>query len=201
MKILKFTVEQKTLKLHRNYSGFEGAIQLNDGATFEEAFRSYYQPLRFYAIKFVSEDDAEDLVENLFLKLWNKKQQFESPAHLQAFLYHAIRNACLDNIKLSKKGKTDELSDALLIADDDHLRSMIHAESIAEIYRAVNGLPSQCSKVIRMGYLEGLNNAEIAEKLGLSEQTIKNYKVRGLGLLKQRLSDSSFVLFLLLFDN
>jgi RNA polymerase sigma-70 factor (family 1) len=189
------------LDLHHNYSGFEGAIHLSDRASFNTAFRSYYQPLRFYAAKFVQRGDAEDIVENLFLKLWNKQQVFASPVHLQAFLYHAIRNACLDFIKLSKKGKIDELSNELLIADDDHLRYMIEAETIAEIYRAVSDLPSQCSKVIRMGYLEGLNNTEIAEQLGLSEQTVKNYKVRGLGILKQKLSGSSFAFFLLLFHS
>lgn len=171
---------------------------MGNPASFDTAFKSYFHPLRFYATKFVPKDDAEDLVENLFLKLWNKKQVFDSPAHLQAFLYHAIRNACLDFIKLSKWDKTDVIADDLLIADGGHLRYMIEAEAIAEIYRAINELPPQCSKVIRMGYLEGLKNAEISEKLGLSSQTVKNYKMRGLNILKKKLSDGTLILFIML---
>lgn len=186
---------------HNKYADAEEAINLGNKISFNSTFRSYFHPLRFYAAKFISNDDAEDVVENLFLKLWNKKQVFDNAAHLQAFLYHAIRNSCLDVIKLSKREKTDALSEDLLIADDDHLRYMIQAEALAEIYRAVNELPLQCSKVTRMYYLEGLNNAEIAGQLGLSVQTIKNYKMRGLELLRKKLSGGAFALFLLVFHN
>jgi RNA polymerase sigma-70 factor (family 1) len=175
-------------------------VFLSDVAVFDLAYKSYYHPLCFYAAKFVPADDAEDLIENLFLKLWNKKQVFESPAHLQAFLYHAVRNACLD-FKKSKKNNLqlhEPVSENQPLPGVDHLQHLIQAEVLAEIYRAVNNLPSQCSKVIRMGYLEGFNNAEIADELGLSEQTVKNYKGRGLTLLKDKLSGSAFTLLLLL---
>lgn len=189
------------MELRSKYTDAEEAIDLGNKTSFNIAFRSYFHPLRFYATKFVPDDDAEDVVENLFLKLWSKKKVFDSAAHLQAFLYHATRNSCLDVIKLSKKGKTDPLSEEMLIADDDHLRYMIQAEALAEIYRAVNELPLQCSKVTRMSYLEGLNNAEIAEELGLSVQTVKNYKNRGIELLRKKLSAGTFALFLLIFHS
>ena len=187
------------MELHRNYLGYEGTINLSDRLSFDTAYRSYFQPLRFYASKFISKDDAEDIIENLFLKLWNKQKEFKSAVHLQAFLYHAIKNACLDYLRVSKTSRTDELTETSSIADNDHLRYMIQAEAIAEIYREVNELPSQCSKVIKMGYLDGMNNEEIARELGLSQQTVKNHKVRGLGILRQKLNESSFMLFLLLF--
>lgn len=175
-------------------------VFLSDTVCFDQTYKSYYHPLCFYASKFVDPDDAEDLIENLFLKLWNKKQQFESTTHLQAFLYHAVRNACLD-FKKSKKNKLElhePVSENQPLPGDDQLHHLIKAEVLAEIYRAVNNLPSQCSKVIRMGYLEGMNNAEIADELGLSEQTVKNYKGRGLTILKDKLSGSAFTMLLLL---
>ena len=175
-------------------------IQLSHSATFDVVYKSYYHPLRFYATKFVQPEDAEDIIENLFLKCWNKKQEFNTTLHMQAFLYHAVKNACLDHIKVSKNKEQRHLTIASSSPSipADHLHRIIQAEVLAEIYRAVNDLPPQCSKVITLGYIEGLNNMEIASTLGLSEQTVKNYKGRGLNLLKEKLSGSAFALLLLL---
>lgn len=174
-------------------------IRLNEGAVFDITYQSYYHPLCFYASKFVGAE-AEDVIENLFVKLWYKKQVFNDPGHLRAFLYSATRNACLDLIKTNKRhGKTDEeISADLAIADDDHLHYLIKAETRAEINRAVKALPSQCGKIIAMSFLEGFSNTEIAQALGLSEQTVKNNKVKGLDLLKDKLSGNAFTMFMLM---
>jgi RNA polymerase sigma-70 factor (family 1) len=174
-------------------------ITLTDTVVFDQIYKCYYHPLCFYASKFVQPDDAQDIIENLFLKLWNKKQVFNSTEHMQSFLYLAVRNACFDFIKVAKN--TVQRHTVLFknhnVTSDDHLDSLIKAEVLGEIYRAINNLPSQCSKVISMSYLEGLNNSDIAAELGLSEQTVKNYKGRGLILLKDKLSGNTFTLLLL----
>lgn len=183
-----------------SHTATDQPLHLNDEVVFDRTYKSYYHPLCFYAAKFVSADDAEDIVENLFLRLWNKKQVFESTAHMQAFLYVAVKNACFDWIKVNKNAgqRHDRAAADSSPINEDHLDTLIKAEVLAEIYRAVNNLPAQCSKVIRMGYLEGLSNTEIAEQLGLSEQTVKNHKSRGLTILRENLSDGAFTLLLLL---
>ncbi len=188
------------MMMHNDHTNLETPIQLNDPAVFDVVYKSYYHPLRFYAAKFVQPEDAEDIIENLFLKCWNKQQQFDTTLHMQAFLYHAVKNACIDHIKVSKNAAQRHLriahSEEAVPAD--HLHRIIHAEVLAEIYRAVNDLPPQCSKVIKLGFIEGMNNSEIASTLGLSEQSVKNYKGRGLILLKNKLSGSAFALLILL---
>jgi RNA polymerase sigma-70 factor (family 1) len=175
------------------------AIHLNDVAVFDVTYQSYYHSLCFYASKFVG-DEAEDVIENLFIKLWYKKQVFNDPGHLRAFLYQATRNACLDFIKTNRKHEKagSEISENLAIPEDDHLHYLIKAETRAEIYRAVNELPSQCRKVIKLSFLEGLSNSEIATELGISEQTVKNNKVRGLSILKGKLSDNALIVLILM---
>lgn len=186
--------------MHNDDRYLDSPILLSDPTTFDVVYKSYYHPLRFYATKFVQPEDAEDIIENLFLKCWNKQQEFDTTLHMQAFLYHAVKNACLDHIKVSKNKEQRHLHIAHSeeTAPADHLHRIIHAEVLAEIYRAVNNLPPQCSKVITLGFIEGMNNSEIASTLGLSEQTVKNYKGRGLILLKDKLSGSAFALLLLL---
>ncbi len=185
--------------IHHHHT-LELPIDLSDAAVFDVVYKSYYHPLCFYAAKFVQPEDAEDIIENVFLKLWNRKQTFNTTVHMQASLYHSVKNACLDHMKVSRNSAQRHLT--VVKSENgtppDHLHRIIQAEVLAEIYRAVNDLPAQCSKVITLGYIEGLNNAEIASTLGLSEQTVKNYKGRGLVLLRERLSGSAFTLLLLL---
>lgn len=107
---------------------------------------------------------------------------------------------CLDFLRANRKYDkyTDnEIPEELSISDEDHLHFLIRAEARAEIYRAVGDLPSQCSKVVALSFFEGLSNAEIADQLGLSEQTVKNHKVRGLNILRDRLSGDAMSLLML----
>ena len=173
-------------------------VHMGDMTAFDLTYKSYYHPLCFYAGKFVDEDDAQDIIESLFLKLWKKKQVFKNSEHLKAALYHAVRNACLDFLKVAKNAslRYETIAREHTVLNEDHLHLMIRAESLAEIYRAVNELPPQCSKVIRMSYLEGMSNAEISAELGLSDQTVKNHKGRGLSLLKDKLSGEKLLLLL-----
>jgi RNA polymerase sigma-70 factor (ECF subfamily) len=74
---------------------------------------------------------------------------------------------------------------------------MIRMEVFNELYREINQLPEQCGKIVRMGYIEGMKNEEIARELGLSIQTVKNQKTRGVMLLKRRLPPEIFIFLLL----
>jgi RNA polymerase sigma-70 factor (family 1) len=172
-------------------------LSMGDPPTFDGLFRAYFAPLRHFTADFLeSDDDAKDVVEDLFVKLWQRKQCFENTQHAQAYLYRCARNACLNYLK---HGRRVSLKYEILIADtgeieEDYLTQMIRAEVWGEIYRAIENLPSQCSKVITMSYIDGNSNAEIADMLNLSLQTVKNHKVRGLHILKDILPGNLFML-------
>jgi len=70
---------------------------------------------------------------------------------------------------------------------ENYNTDQIKSEVYGELYRAINNLPSQCRTIISLSYIEGLNNKEIADQLGLSEQSVKNTKVRAIKILKQEL--------------
>lgn len=165
-----------------------GSINLGDTAIFDQIYRSYYPALRFFATRYVGNEESEDIVENLFLRLWKQKKVFDDTVHVQSFLYLSVKNACLDYIKVQarKERKNELLLQQIQSLENDYLHSMIRSEVIAEIYRAINNLPSQCGKVVYMDFVEGLNNEEIARELALSVQTVKNHKVRALKMLKQQ---------------
>ncbi len=186
--------------IQRNSDIGAKSLNMGDTHTFDGLFRAYFAPLCHFAENFVaSDDEAKDLVEDLFVKLWKKQQVFDNAQHAQAYLYRCARNACLNYLK---HGQRLTLKHEILIADtdtieEDYLTQMIRSEVWGEIYRAIENLPSQCSKVITMSYIDGNSNEEIADALNLSLQTVKNHKVRGLHILKDALPGNLLMLFIL----
>ncbi|MEH6307498.1 RNA polymerase sigma-70 factor [Olivibacter sp. CPCC 100613] len=168
------------------------AINLGDNAVFERIYRMYYPALRFFASKYVGDDESEDIVESLFLRVWKQKKLLASEAHLKAFLYQATRNACLDFIKV--QGRLNKRHHVWLNqlekTEQDYLHHLVHTEVLAELHRAISKLPSQCRYVMQLGFVDGLTNEEIAQTLSLSVQTVKNHKVRALKILKQQFAGS-----------
>ena len=173
---------------------------LNNKVVFEELFRSCYAPLCFFCEQIIQEEDAaKDIVEDLFVKLWQKEFEFDNLQHAQGYFYRAARNACLNFIK---HGRVVEITHQILadtsdIADVDHLENMIRAEVWGELYRAIENLPAQCSKVITLSFLEGLTTEEIADEMKISVQTVRNTKVRALHALRETLPGNLLSLLLL----
>lgn len=175
-------------------------LHMGNEQVFDLVFRTYHHALCLYAERFVPDYDAGDLVENLFVALWKKNQQMLSEAHLKNYLYLSMRNRCLT---YQTKRKNEASRYEKVMADTDlteqsHQEQIITAEVWAELYRAIHHLPTQCGTVIRLAYIDGKSNGEIAGEMGLSEQTVKNHKLRGIKILRQYLSDETLALLLLL---
>lgn len=166
---------------------------------FDYVYQGYFAPLCFYAEQYVG-DESLDVVNNVFAKLWSSGTQFETTGHLKSFLYVATRNACLDFLKVHARSKLRETEYGRFqhLSDEEVEAGIIENEYLAEIYRELKKLPSQCGKIIEMTYIQGFKNEEVAAQLGLSLQTVKNQKHKGLKVLRSRfLSSPSKYLFLL----
>lgn len=163
-------------------------------------FKEYYSALCHYAEKIIGEPGyAEDIVQDVFEKLWQKPYAFEDLRHLKDFLYKATRNAALNFLKgaqHSKERQAKFLHEQEAAATSEDL-DIIRMEVFRVIYREISNLPEQCGKIVRMSYIEGLKNEQIAESLSISLQTVKNQKTRGMKLLRMRLSLPVITLFLL----
>ncbi|OQP52544.1 hypothetical protein A4H97_24770 [Niastella yeongjuensis] len=155
--------------------------------SFAETYNRYYNPLVFFARKFLIDPlVAEDIVTELFLKYWQKQDQFNSPVAIRSFLYLSTRNACINQnrkyrtlarVKTDLRILTDEIEESVL-------HSITRSELLHAIYSGVESLPQQCRRIILLSYLGGFSNKQIARHLRLSEQTVKNQKVRGIQLVR-----------------
>lgn len=175
-------------------------LQQGDEFVFRSVFESYYATLCLFAERIIGDPvAAEDVVEDVFLKLWQSHQHFNSPDHLKGYLYQATRNASLNMLKLTERAGRRQHS--YLTAQPDHdegyFAELVRHEGFRLLYDAVQKLPEQARKIITLSYLEGLSNQEVADQLHISINTVKAQKRRGIALLRSRLPDDPYPLLLM----
>ncbi len=137
---------------------------------FEISFRQLYVPLGMYALRIVGDtEDAEDLVENTFLKTWQSIQDGTDIDNFKAFMYRAVRNECLDFLR--KKKETVDIDEIPEISNEE----VDTSERDAKVWKALDDLPEKCRKIFLMSKRDGMSNEEIAEELDISIKTVKNH--------------------------
>lgn len=163
----------------------------------EEVFKTYYPRLCHFAWQLLHDKDiVEDIVQDAFVAYWNNKDAIaDHDVAIKNFLYTSVRNFCYNIIRREKATQRFQL----LHQEDEHeesqvLAKIIRSEVMEEIYKIVRSMPEGCQKVFRLGYLEGLTNPQIAEKLAISINTVKTQKQRGLKILKGKLNPELFAL-------
>lgn len=174
-----------------------------DAEAFNDIYTHNYLRVFQYARRFIPErEDAEDLTADTFVKLWERRAQFESLNNIEAFLHITVRNGCLDFLRRLrvKADKREELQRRLIAnLDGDFAREEILAAFMDLIYEEVKMLPPKMREIFLLSYKEGLKPAEIAERLNLSAQTVRNQKTNAVSLLRLALANKPLLLALLFF--
>lgn len=163
-------------------------------------FKAYYTRLCYFAFQFTGDkDQARDIAQEAFVSyLGQRGNVAPHPVAIRNFLYTSVRHACLNILRHEKVAEKFAAEQESRPQDDTTvILSMIKAEVFGEIYRVLQTLPEACQLIIRLGYIEGLKNQEIAQQLNISINTVKTQKKRGLHLLRQRLNPEIYSLFFL----
>ncbi len=181
-------------------NGSAGINQISaDPAQFENVFKTHFQNLHAYANTIVrDDDDAEEIVQNVFYKLWEKRAQIKIDQSLSAYLYRSVYYESLNFLKHAKvkeNFRADAVSSAGQVTNPTD--NLILKELRAKIESAVNDLPEQCRTVFQMSRYEGLRYREISDKLGISVKTVENHLGKALKVLRSKLLDYLPVLILL----
>lgn len=149
--------------------------------------------LCFYAMRYVNSfQEAEDIVQSVFEKLLSSNLMPENLSSFDSYVISAVRNSCLNYLAQKKThGKYSSyiLNEERPDDEDGFLTSRIEAEVFWEIFSKVEKLPEGCRQIFKMSYLENLSNQEIADKLGISINTVKSQKARSRELLRESLKD------------
>lgn len=178
---------------------FITALDMRNEQTYNLLFKKLYKPLCFFAFKILHDNDrAEDIVQDCFLKLWVKEKEFDEFGKVKSYLYLSVKNACLDDLQHQtvKTKHQNSLQPNEFIADQNILDLIMQAEVLRKVLYAIDTLPPKCKEVIHLTYSEGKSLKEIAEQMGVTISTVTNQKLRGIALLRQKLSQPEVLLLL-----
>ncbi|MFC5682386.1 RNA polymerase sigma-70 factor [Flavobacterium sp. MAHUQ-51] len=169
---------------------------------YKNIYDTMYSVLCLFANTYVNNLDlAKDIVQDVFIKIWEDNIEFHNQFTVKSYLYTSVRNRSLDYLKSHRVKVTESLVvDDFIDAESDpfFLQEVVIAETTNIIDNAINTLPKKCAQIIRLS-VKGKSNAEIAEELGLSLNTIKAQKKIAYKRLKPLL-EHSFVLIAFVFD-
>lgn len=146
---------------------------------FKTIFKEHYRSLVYFADKIiVNKQQAEDIVSEGFVKLWERMGDFPNVAAVKSFLYLSIRNECFNYLKKQKR-LFKKQSGYFVWTDDvekDISYLIMQAETMNEITKSIENLPWRKKQVCKMAYMEGLTTNEISIKLNLSIKTVRNLR-------------------------
>lgn len=160
---------------------------------FEQLYKSHFATLYRYAYSMVRDaPDAESIVQNVFLKLWEKRQNTEIHTSWQAYLFRATYHEALNLIKHSQvRSRYAAGNQQHVSVHDDNDK-----ELSARLHDALLQLPEKCRTVFQMSRFEDLKYQEIATKLGISLKTVEAHMGKALKTLRVQLADFLTVLIL-----
>lgn len=161
-------------------------------------YRRVYPGLILYAMRYLGDGNdflAEDCVQDAVLEAWGRREYFEDVYMFKSFLYTTIKNRII-SIHRKNVAKGNYMSQQDLDMRENFRNSVIDQEAQTLLYQAIEELPEKQRLVFEMSFIEGLKNVEIAEKLGLSDSSVKKYKASALFLLRERLGETLLLLLL-----
>lgn len=164
-------------------------------AAFRELFDRYYTPLVTFATRILSQTDepydmATDVVQNLFVSIYEKREVVTLTSSARSFFFTSTRNACLNVIKHQKvmrQYESNALSETSELAsgDDDADVLIEQSEADAKIAKALAQLPDQCRRIFVMSRMDGMSNQQIADQLELSKRTVETQISNALKTLRK----------------
>ncbi len=174
---------------------------INTQEGFEHLFHSRYAELCSYANVFLNDlDAAEEIVQDLFVKFWENRENINISSSVRSYLFRSVRNSCLNFIKHKKIEETykqynEEQRESGTVSVDDEFEG---SELEIQIRKAIDQLPPKRKEVFIMSRFEGLKYKEIAEKSGISVKTVENQMGKAIKFLRQKLADYTAFLILML---
>ena len=170
---------------------------------FEEAFKTYFKPLTAFAYKFVKDtDDAKSIVHDVFMKLWEKRDDIDMSRSVKSYLFTSVNNRSLNFIRDHKKFTHEEL-----IIENQHDEHWEVADKLStvdiqqKVDNTLNKISPKAKEVFLMSRNEGLKYREIAEKLNVSVKTVETHMSTALKELRKNLKEYLTVILFLIINN
>lgn len=181
----------------------ENIVSQEEGksASFQATYDQYYPALLFFAKSLVQDDlAAEDIVVDVFVKLWEREADFSRHKNIKAALYIAVKNTCRNYIR-QRENRLSILRDlpisSTVTTDETILNTITKAEILQAVYTELQKLPPKRRSVMELFYVEGWDKNKIASHLNISSHTVRKHKLNGIHTLRRRFGVSPILGFLI----
>lgn len=170
-----------------------------DGNVLEGYFRQYFEVLHRYACTIVKDsDEAKDVVQNVFLQLWQRKNDISIQQSVRSYLYTATHNTSLNSLRSSKTRAAHQQGAVAQTGYTGNMQEEIDSREIRkEILAALDHLPDKCRMIFYKNRFEEKTYAEIAAELDISVKTVEAQMGKALRILREVLSQWALVVLLL----
>lgn len=185
-------------------------VKLGDQKAFKDFFCHFYPKMMAVASRFVDEEEAKDLVQDIFCSFWEQRASLQ--AHdIASFLYKWLQNRCLNHLKhqevVNAHKSEIRIAEERIRFMDEHsdcnpiFSQMQEQELRRRIEDAIDKLPPKCARAFRLFYFHEVSQKEIAQIMGISVRTVEGHIQQAMKLLKNELKDMSILIIWLLLTN
>ncbi len=166
-------------------------IRDGDEKAFKKLFQEYYSSLCYFATQFLNDDSvAEGIVQEVFLKIWEKKKVIEINTSLKQYLFRSVRNSCLNIIQHDKvKKQYAEQVMGNSKQNIDFSKYYLEVGLAQKIEESINSLPQKRKEIFKLSKEDGLKYKEIADKLNISVKTVEVQMGLALKTLREKLKN------------
>lgn len=182
-------MEENIQALHNDNNILE-RLRNDDRQALELLFKTHYAPLCRFAKNILKDkDQAEDMVQEVFLKIWDKRNELKVSSSLKAYLFMAVKNHCLNTLKLNeRKNWLDEDMENDTLLSNNEVESKLNAKQLNEkIQQAIELLPEKCKLTFQLSRHEEMSYKEIAELMNVSVKTVENQMCKALSFLRKNI--------------
>jgi len=174
-------------------------FQKDDETAFEKIFRFYYQPLCVFASRILQDEvAAEELVQDFFVKFWEKRAQIQIETSLKSYLFRSTKNLCLNHLK-HEQIKIQHAKKVIADSEEkDFEDQFVEINLQKDIESSIAELPEKRREIFRLSREEGLKYREIAERLNISVKTVEAQMGLAIKTLREKLRKYNFILFFIL---
>jgi RNA polymerase sigma-70 factor (ECF subfamily) len=174
---ISFNAQPRQTLVISNDNDLFARIQRNDKQAFDLLFRKYYTPLCRFALKLNgSEAQAEEVVQEVFIYLWEQRQHLTVTKSILSYLFQSIKHKVYEHFRKNQTRSKyeEEYANSVVEGDDLVEKHLDDYEISCLVWNAVDQLPDKCREIFQLSRDEGLTYNEIAEHLNISPKTVEN---------------------------
>ncbi|UNY99164.1 RNA polymerase sigma-70 factor [Zhouia spongiae] len=180
-----------------NNSFFINKLKKGEDTAYEALYHLYFEKLHHVAINYIeNHQDAKEIVQNIFYKIWQKRANLAVDLNLNAYLFKMVKNDCLDylkHIKVRSKYRNHIERERAIInqrgLQDNPVTQLIEQELFVRVNQLIDELPPSCKEIFIKSRFEGKKHKEIARELNISHKTVENQISKALKHLRSELQE------------